>query len=368
MAESSSLSSTVVKSDAETEELLDRMLTRLALCDDSKLEALLSKLLPFTLSSLSSNSTAVLEILSHVNKRVKYQRDIGLPLQELWKLYTEADATPMVKNFCVVYIEMAFERVNIKEKENMAPMLVANISKLPLQHQDIILRIATKVIGECHASRIDEEVAVKYRLVNGSQDIELFTEFCLHLMLYQQSSQGGGGLPGLSIAQSNRVTGKKPLKSDELLMRKVTIEAEYHPTWEIIDSFLGFHMRYVFCILLAFHEQLGVLNVVEAMELGSEPVYPLYLVACADSQEAIIKKGRSSSGRRHRKREVSRGRVFGGGGTTGTEHVAPESKVNPASVSLKTKLMSVFCRSITAANSFPATLQYNCGAILHGSA
>lgn len=60
MAESSSSSSSpVVKSDAETEELLDRMLTRLALCDDSKLETLLSKILPLTISSLSSNSTAV---------------------------------------------------------------------------------------------------------------------------------------------------------------------------------------------------------------------------------------------------------------------------------------------------------------------
>jgi proteasome component ECM29 len=38
---------------------LDRMLTRLALCDDSKLQPLLSKLLPFTISSLSSQSSLV---------------------------------------------------------------------------------------------------------------------------------------------------------------------------------------------------------------------------------------------------------------------------------------------------------------------
>lgn len=52
-----------------------------------------------------------IKILSHVNKRVKHQPEIGLPLSELWKLYMEANATPMVKNFCVVYIEMAYERV-----------------------------------------------------------------------------------------------------------------------------------------------------------------------------------------------------------------------------------------------------------------
>lgn len=47
-----------------------------------------------------------------MNKRVKHQLEIGLPLSELWKLYIEANAAPMVKNFCIVYIEMAFERAH----------------------------------------------------------------------------------------------------------------------------------------------------------------------------------------------------------------------------------------------------------------
>lgn len=56
----------------------------------------------------------VIEILSHVNKRVKNQREIGLPLTELWEIYTGANSTPMVKNFCIMYIEMAFERVQLE--------------------------------------------------------------------------------------------------------------------------------------------------------------------------------------------------------------------------------------------------------------
>ena len=57
MAESSA--TPLGNSDADREEMLDRMLTRLALCDDSKLQPLLSKLLPLTISSLSSQSLAV---------------------------------------------------------------------------------------------------------------------------------------------------------------------------------------------------------------------------------------------------------------------------------------------------------------------
>ncbi|KAF3455284.1 hypothetical protein FNV43_RR05732 [Rhamnella rubrinervis] len=185
MAESSSSTSAVVtaKSDAETEEMLDRMLTRLAFCDDSKLQALLSKLLPITISSLSSHSSAV-------------------------------------RN---------------KEKENLAPMLLMNVSKLPHQHQEILLRIITKVIGECHSNQVDDRIAAKYRILNDPHDRELFIEFCLHTVLYQLSSQSRGCPPGLSIAQTNRAIGKQSLDMDILLQRK-----------------------------------LGILNVVDAMELAPE--------------------------------------------------------------------------------------------------
>ncbi|TQD82708.1 hypothetical protein C1H46_031743 [Malus baccata] len=57
MAEASSASDT--KSDEEKVEMMDQLLTRLALCDDSNLQRLLSKLLPFTISSRSSQSSAV---------------------------------------------------------------------------------------------------------------------------------------------------------------------------------------------------------------------------------------------------------------------------------------------------------------------
>ncbi|KAK3004296.1 hypothetical protein RJ639_018392 [Escallonia herrerae] len=361
MAESSSSLVLPQKSDAEIEEMLDRMLTRLALCDDSKLQNLLSKLLPLSISSLSSHSPAVrnkvIEILSHVNKRVKHQPEIGLPLSELWKLYMAAEAAPMVKNFCIVYIEMAFERTSEEEKQKMAPVLVANISKLPLQHQEIILRISIKsgassswrfwreegsgsavglshivscpqvfagegwdlgffralkmdvrvdlndsgvdpkiwqnvisgrcvvvvvdcdsgcgddgscggcrdvgsnsclvlvVIGDCHSRRINDEVAAKYSFT-GAQDREIFVEFCLHTVLYQPPSQGGGCPAGLSVTQSTRISGKHPLKYDKLLIMK-----------------------------------LGILNVIEAMDLALELVYPLYVAACADCQEPVVKRG-----------------------------------------------------------------------------
>nr|GEV63281.1 proteasome-associated protein ECM29 homolog [Tanacetum cinerariifolium] len=62
------------KSDKEVEEILDRMLTRLALCDEPKLENLLNKLLPITISSLSCQSSPV------VTKIVEYASTPTPPL------------------------------------------------------------------------------------------------------------------------------------------------------------------------------------------------------------------------------------------------------------------------------------------------
>ncbi|CAD5319602.1 unnamed protein product [Arabidopsis thaliana] len=331
MEGSSSSSSLISKSDAELEEMLDRMLTRLALCDDSKLESLVSNLLPLTISSLSSQSPVVrnkvLEILSHVNKRVKHQHEIGLPLLALWKLYTDPAAAPMVRNFAIVYVEMAFERAPAKEREEIAPNTLENVSKLPKQHQEIILRIAIKVIGECHASKISDDVSAKYRSLITSQDKDLFLDFCLHMLLYQPSSQGGGSSPGLSVFQVNRIIGKQALKGDTLTRRK-----------------------------------LGILNVIGNMDLPGESVYPLYIAASVDSQEPVAKRGEEllkkiASGTNLDDPKLINRLFLLFNGTTGTENVAPEHNVAPGNISLKMKLMSGFCRSIAAANSFPATLQ-----------
>ncbi|CAN4119744.1 unnamed protein product [Withania somnifera] len=325
------------RSDGEKEELLDRMLTRLALCDDSKLQDLLTKLLPLSIACLSSPAPLlrdkVLEILSHVNKRVKHQHQIGLPLSDLWQLYMESDASSMVRNFCVMYVEMAVERARKEDKENMAPNFLANISKLPLQHQDILLRVITKVIGECHSAKVSDEVAADYRKSGDLPDHKIFLEFCLHMVLYQPTSQSGACPAGLSIAQSDRVTGKRQLTSD--------------------------YLRNV---------KLGILNVFQAMELPTELVYPLYVAASADCQESIVRRGeelqkKNASGVNLEDANLVTKLFVLFNGTAGTDQIPPESRVSPGNPSLRAKLMSIFCRSITAANSFPLTLQCIFGCI-----
>ncbi|KAG0528609.1 hypothetical protein BDA96_05G026300 [Sorghum bicolor] len=274
-----------------------------------------------------------MEILSHINKRVKHRPEIPLPMLELWKIYTESTSSTMVRNFCIVYIEMAFERLPTEEKGNIAPDLLINISNVPAQHQGIILRLVTKAIGECNTHKVDETIASKYRVITQTKDGLVFAEFCFHTLLYQAPLQGSGCPAGLSVAQSERVTGKQPLKIDVLASRK-----------------------------------LGILNVIEAMNFAPEIVYPLYLSASSDSQEPVSKKGEEFLKRKTSTVNLEDPNLIKRlftlfNGTVGAENIAAELKVSPAHASLRMRLMSVFCRSVAAANAFPHTLQCIFGCI-----
>ncbi|KAL2525717.1 ARM repeat superfamily protein [Abeliophyllum distichum] len=244
------------------------------------------------LDVMKSAIETVIEIPSHVNKRVKHQPQIGLPLSELWKLYMESSAAPMIRNFCIVYIEMSIERV------------------------------PKEVIGKCHSTQIIDEVAARYRMLRDSKDCEMFLEFCLHTILYQPSPQSGGYRAGLSTVQCERITGK----------------------------------------------QLGMLNILVALELPPELVYPLYVSACVDSQESVVKKAeevlkKNASCVNLDDPNLISKLFFLFNGTTGSENISPDSKVSPANPALRVRLMSIFCQSIAVANSFPSTLQCIFGCI-----
>ncbi|GJP72793.1 hypothetical protein CLOP_g3551 [Closterium sp. NIES-67] len=175
---------------------LDRLLTRLALTDDAKLEKVLSKLLPLALSRLASPHDAarkkVMEMLAHINKRVRGASSIHLPLSDLLALYCSATGTPinpptatpasatpsapsataplatappatappssstptaaptpplpsphpLTASFALVYTDMAFQRASPTQQAAAVPVLLRGIAGRPAAHQDMLLRCA----------------------------------------------------------------------------------------------------------------------------------------------------------------------------------------------------------------------------------
>ena len=87
--------------DTEDIATLERVLTRLAFTDDDRLESVLMNLLPRLIAMITVDASPVrakvLEVLSHLNSRVKPNRQIKLPCGELLKAFNCTN----IASFCL---------------------------------------------------------------------------------------------------------------------------------------------------------------------------------------------------------------------------------------------------------------------------
>lgn len=58
-----------------------------------------------------NNNSKIMRVLTHINQRVKSVPEIKLPTEKILALYlSPAAENPFLKNFSLVYLDMAFER------------------------------------------------------------------------------------------------------------------------------------------------------------------------------------------------------------------------------------------------------------------
>jgi proteasome component ECM29 len=183
---------------AQEVEALERILTRLALTEDTALEALLAKLLPRILEKLATPHATVrqarrgrahgelggagrsmrgrsgglgapscqpkrlclrkcssellsrrlpqktMEILAHINKRVRGHATITLPLAPVLALFNAsvAPTLSLVRNFALVYTEMAFDRADVPTRAAAVNDLLCNVGRSSSAHAPMLLRMA----------------------------------------------------------------------------------------------------------------------------------------------------------------------------------------------------------------------------------
>lgn len=121
-------------------ELLERVLFRLGTSDsDDQLEkAVLKFLTPVLLKITSPIETVrckVMEILTHVNKRLKSRPAVQLPVESLLDQYQTTDST-FLHNFSIIYITMGFPRLSMEKQTELATKLLNCLEGKPESHQD----------------------------------------------------------------------------------------------------------------------------------------------------------------------------------------------------------------------------------------
>ena len=220
-------------------EKLEAAELRIGLCEDTKLAKLLEGALPNILGFLSSAEPAVrnkvMAILGHINKRVKGDASILLPLGGLAKLFLTTDH-PMVSNFALVYVEMAFSRVPAAERSALLPKLLVGIAGRPVAQQDTLLQLLLLALPTLPLPKLAAELKgpeASLPFLEAAADRALALRHLLDVLLYlppctrgQAEGAPPPAPPGLSHAAAKRVCGKlgpEEVRGELLATKKLSV-------------------------------------------------------------------------------------------------------------------------------------------------
>lgn len=76
-----------------------------------------------------------MEVLTHVNKRLKSRPLVQLPVEQLLVQYNTTDSS-FLHNFSIIYITMGFPRLSVEKQTELTPILLNCLEGKPEVHQD----------------------------------------------------------------------------------------------------------------------------------------------------------------------------------------------------------------------------------------
>lgn len=77
----------------------------------------------------------VMEVLTHLNRRLKSRPMVQLPVEALLQQYQTTDST-FLHNFSIIYITMGFPRLSQQHRTVLVPLLLNCLEGKPENHQD----------------------------------------------------------------------------------------------------------------------------------------------------------------------------------------------------------------------------------------
>lgn len=77
---------------------------------------------PLTL--LSKNHLQVVEVLTHIKRRITSRPKIKLPVEVLLEQYLQGKDSPILQNFTLIFIQMGFPRLSLEERSALVPKIV----------------------------------------------------------------------------------------------------------------------------------------------------------------------------------------------------------------------------------------------------
>lgn len=331
--------------------LVERVFLRIGSAEtDDQLESCLDRFLPPVLLKLNSSEEAVrkkvMELLVHVNKRLKSRPKVLLPVEELIKQYRDPDATSIITNFSIIYIRMGFPRLAPDKQAELVPLLFRCLEGKPKAQQDSILLLMTPALGfitmptdpEKRKNMFEVDEKTRADILNYFMDV-LLLPYNVQGLLSQTSrpasapagnSPKPASPPGLSEYSLRRVTGDTPLSAEALEKTK-----------------------------------LGIIKFLGAELFPENAVICHYIIASSDTRHSVATAADFELKRIQgtvdwNDLEIVRqlfGLFQGTMDVKGQPPTKPELKRTPACTRIRLKIFPIFLRSREAACVFPSCVQ-----------
>ncbi|KAM3848880.1 proteasome adapter and scaffold protein ECM29 isoform 2-T2 [Vipera latastei] len=342
---------------------LERVFLRLGHAEtDEQLQNIISKFLPPVLLKLSSTQEGVrkkvMELLVHLNKRIKSRPKIQLPVETLLVQYQDPSAVSFVTNFTIIYVKMGYPRLPVEKQCELAPTLLTAMEGKPQPQQDSLMHLLIPTLFNMKYPVEPLKAASPFNLAEKPKTVQLLLDFMLDVLLMpygyvlnesqsrqtvpggqgssSSSSSGGSGIPqpppGMSFYAAKRVIGDSPWTPEQLEQCKLGIvkfiEAEQVPELEAVIH-----------LVIASSDTRHSVATAADLELKSKQslidwnnpaiinkLYKVYLgdIPLKTKEGAVLK---------------------------------PELKRDPVSTRVKLKIVPHLLRSRQAAETFPANIQ-----------
>uniref|UniRef100_A0A8C5VKA6 Ecm29 proteasome adaptor and scaffold n=2 Tax=Euarchontoglires TaxID=314146 RepID=A0A8C5VKA6_MICMU len=341
---------------------LERVFLRLGHAEtDEQLQNIISKFLPPVLLKLSSTQEGVrkkvMELLVHLNKRIKSRPKIQLPVETLLVQYQDPAAVSFVTNFTIIYVKMGYPRLPVEKQCELAPTLLTAMEGKPQPQQDSLMHLLIPTLFHMKYPVDSSKSASPFNLAEKPKTVQLLLDFMLDVLLMpygyvlnesqsrqnsssaqgsSSNSGGGSGIPqpppGMSFYAAKRVIGDNPWTPEQLEQCKLGIvkfiEAEQVPELEAVLH-----------LVIASSDTRHSVATAADLELKSKQslidwnnpaiinkMYKVYLgdIPLKTKEGAVLK---------------------------------PELKRDPVSTRVKLKIVPHLLRSRQAAETFPANIQ-----------
>uniref|UniRef100_A0A6P7FNW0 Proteasome-associated protein ECM29 homolog n=1 Tax=Diabrotica virgifera virgifera TaxID=50390 RepID=A0A6P7FNW0_DIAVI len=205
--------------------LLERVFLRLGSAEtDDQLQNILCKFLPPVLLKLSSQQEGVrkkvMELLIHVNRRLKSRPQVQLPVEALLTQYQDPSATSFVTNFTIIYLKTGFPRLTLEKQIELVPIVINALDNKPQSHIDGLLLLIVPLLGKV---KIPTEPEKKLNFFGLNEKLHIrmqLLEILLDMILLPYSALSPQAVDNEN--QSNNVTLPVPPCMSETSYKRVT--------------------------------------------------------------------------------------------------------------------------------------------------